>query len=61
VKLGKGEVKVVDTKQNNKRNTELEGKIKEDIKKTLAEFLTADLKEGEGRGYELKYLQTQTA
>jgi hypothetical protein len=61
VKLNKGEVKVVDTKQNNERNTDLEERIKKDINKKLAEFLLEDLKEGEGRDYHLHYSYSRIA
>lgn len=54
-KLGNGEVKVVDTGNNDQRQTSLEKKIKKDIEKNINDFEKADLKEGEGRGYKLSY------
>ena len=54
-KLGNGEVKVVDTKHDNKRKTSYEKGIKKDIEKTISNFKKEELKEGEGRGYQLLY------
>ena len=46
---------MVDTKHDNKRKTSYEKGIKKDIEKTISNFKKEELKEGEGRGYQLLY------
>ena len=54
-KLGNGDVKIVDTKKNNRRDTSFEKRVKEGIEESINRFEKADLKENEARSYKLLF------
>jgi hypothetical protein len=50
-----GIVKIVDTKNNNRRDMDFEKEVKKAIEEKISEFEKEDLKEGESRGYGMSF------